>query len=152
MNIILNFSDGTKTSNTITELIRLNDDELNIDNVIKTIYGKLNEIVAKTLDLIDRNIYLQIIKNQNVQLISNRTKTVKTAYGKFTFKRRYYHYDLIGSERNFYPLDEFLGIRTDGCKLEIAYKASDLTYRQLEKIFLKISKLVNQQYIERLII
>ena len=136
MDIILNFSDDTKTSNTITELIRLNDDVLNIDSVIKTIYGKLNEIVAKTLDLIDRNIYLQIIKNQNVQLISNCTKTVKTAYGKFTFKRRYYHYDLLGSERNFYPLDEFLGIRprtqyTDGCKLEIAYKASDLTYRQV---------------------
>ena len=56
MNIILNFSDDTKTSNTITELIRLNNDQLNIDNVIKTIYGKLNEIVAKTLDLIDRNI------------------------------------------------------------------------------------------------
>ncbi len=135
MNIILNFSDDTKTSNTITELIRLNNDQLNIDNIIKTIYGKLNEIVAKTLDLIDRNIYLQIIKNQNVQLISNRPKTIKTAYGKFTFKRRYYHYDLLGSEKNFYPLDEFLGIRpktqyTDGCKLEIAYKASDLTYRQ----------------------
>lgn len=136
MNIILNFSDDTKTSHTITELISLNVDELNIDSVIKTIYGKLNEIVAKTLDLIDRNIYLQIIKNQNVQLISNRYKTIKTAYGKFTFKRRYYHYDLLGSERNFYPLDEFLGIRprtqyTDGCKLEIAYKASDLTYRQV---------------------
>ena len=69
MNIILNFSDDTKTSNTITELIRLNNDQLNIDSIIKTIYGKLNEIVAKTLDLIDRNIYLQIIKNQNVQLI-----------------------------------------------------------------------------------
>lgn len=58
MNIIQIFSDDTKTSNTITELIRLNDDELNIDSVIKTIYGKLNEIVAKTLDLIDRNYHL----------------------------------------------------------------------------------------------
>ena len=136
MSIILDFSDDSKTSQTITDLLGDNNDNFNIDNIIRAVKSKFNEIVANMLDYIDRKIYLEIIKNSNIQLISKRTKTIKTAYGKFTFKRRYYHYDLLGSEKNFYPLDELLGIRprtqyTDGCKLEMAYKASDLTYRQV---------------------
>lgn len=136
MSIILDFSDDSKTYQTITDLLGVNNKKFNIDSIIKTVVDKFHEIVENMLDYIDRKIYLEIIKNPHIQLISKRPKTIKTAYGKFTFKRRYYHYDLKDEEKNLYPLDEFLGIRprtqyTDGCKLEMAYKASELTYRQV---------------------
>lgn len=135
MNIILDFAQDRQLLTSITKQISSNNEELNIDNVIKTLKNKFHEIVSKTLETIDRKIALELSSNKNVDLIRLRKKTIKTAYGKFTFWRRCYHYNLIGSEKYFYPLDELLGIRprtqyTDGCKLEIAFKASELTYRQ----------------------
>ena len=56
MSIILDFSDDSKTSQTITDLLGDNNDNFNIDNIIRAVKSKFNEIVANMLDYIDRKI------------------------------------------------------------------------------------------------
>lgn len=134
MNIILDFNELSQTTNT-TEKILKQFPKISIDNVIKIVYEKFKEMLSNYLEQIDRKISLELSSNNNVKLVSKRKKTIKTPFGLFTFYRRYYLYTLEHSETYFYALDELLGIRprtqyTDGCKLELAFKASELTYRQ----------------------
>ena len=74
MNIILDFAQDTQLLTSITDQISSNNEELNINNVIKTLKDKFHEIVSKTLETIERKIALELSSNKNVDLIRLRKK------------------------------------------------------------------------------